>query len=433
LKPTFRLGAAALVVACWLSAGSAPFADAVRGASAPGDWARDYVTARARLEAGRGPPPVGEAGNDRAARYGVPRVGLYGAPYFIHPPTATLAILPLASLPWRAAALGWAAASVIALGWLAFSLLGIWSPQAEPRAGRVALLTLALALWPPTLHCLEKGQWSIWLAAWLASGLRSLEAGRPRRAGVAFGVAAALKLTPIVMLGFLLVRNRRAALALVATTAGAALVALAAIGPAAWKAFLAEAPHNAAVWAPWIANTASLDGVYARLLTANPFSRPIFLAPGLAGVAFGLTELMLLAAAIAATYRNQPAEAPADARILAAWLTLPVLLNPLGWSHVVLMLLAPLAVLTRDAQRRTRIGVVLVLAALSVPRQRLAEWAGAVPVGPGGGTLLGLHALAALGLFGMLLLGPYDGPRGAPRTSRRGGFNLGGQSAEIQQ
>jgi hypothetical protein len=433
LKPTFRLGAAALVVACWLSAGSAPFADAVRGASAPGDWARDYVTARTRLETGRGPPPAGEAGNDRAAGYGVPRVGLYGAPYFIHPPTATLAVLPLACLPWRAAALGWAAASIAALGWLAFSLLGIWSPGSEPRAGRVALLTLTLALWPPTLHCLEKGQWSIWLAAVLASGLRALEVGRPRRAGLAFGVAAALKLTPIVMLGYLLIRSRRAALALLVTVVVAASVSLAVVGPASWKVFLAEAPHNAAVWAPWIANTASFDGVYARLLTANPFSQPLFLAPGLATLAFGLTELALLAAAIAAIYRNRPAETGVEARILAAWLTLPVLLNPLGWSHVVLMLLAPLTVLARDAKPGTRFGAVLLLAVLSIPRQRLAEWAGAVPVGPGGGTLLGLHALAALGLFVMLLLGSHDGPRGAPRASRRGGFNLRGQSAEIQQ
>jgi hypothetical protein len=90
----------------------------------------------------------------------------------------------------------------------------------------------------------------------------------------------------------------------------------------------------------------------------------------------------------------------------------------------VLMLLAPLAVLMRDAQRRTRIGVVLVLAALSVPRQRLAEWAGAVPVGPEGGTLLGLHAFAALGMFVMLLL--------ADRTAHRPGFNPEGLSAEIQ-
>ena len=32
---------------------------------------------------------------------------------------------------------------------------------AAPAPARVALATAALALWPPVLHCLEKGQWSI--------------------------------------------------------------------------------------------------------------------------------------------------------------------------------------------------------------------------------------------------------------------------------
>jgi hypothetical protein len=402
LKPIFRLGAGALVVACWLSAGGTPFVDAVRGAPDPADWARDYVTARARLDEGRGPPPVAADGNQRAVRSGAPQVALYGAPYFIHPPTATLAILPLASLSWRAAALGWAAASLLALGWLATSLIGIWTPGAPTPAGRVALLTLALALWPPTLHCIEKGQWSIWLAALLAAGLRSFEAGRPRRSGALFGVAAALKVTPVVTLGFLLLRSRRTAAAMLATAGIAVLLSLGAIGREAWRVFLAGAPGNAVVWAPWIANTASLDGIYARLLTSNPFSQPLFAAPALARAAFTVTGLLLLAAAIGAAYRRRGA-ADSHARILAAWLTLPVLLNPLGWSHVLLMLLAPLAVLARDGSPRSRIAACLLLSIFTIPRQRLAAWAGSVPVSAPAGLLLGAHAIAAVALFAVLL------------------------------
>jgi uncharacterized membrane protein len=412
LKPTWRLGAAALVIACWLSAGGAPFVDAVRGLREPADFARDYVAARARLEDGRGPPPAGEAGNRRALTYGAPAVGLYGAPYFIHPPTATVAVLPLARLPWRGAALAWAGLSLVALGWLALSLVGIWRPDRPPTVVPVALLTLALAVWPPTLHCLEKGQWSIWLAALLADGLRSFEAGRPRRAGVAFGMAAALKVTPAVLLGFLLLRRRRAAVALLLTTGLAALVALVAVGPGAWMTFLAESPHNAAVWAPWSANTASLDGVYTRLLTANPFSRALFVAPGLAAAAFGLTELALLATAIGAALpsrRDRVVTPISEPRLLAAWLTLPVLLNPLGWSHVVLLLLAPLAVLARDGGPRHRATAVVLLAILSIPRQRLAGWAGGLPVGPAAGLLLGLHAFAGVALF-VTLRRPHQTP-----------------------
>jgi alpha-1,2-mannosyltransferase len=393
----------ALVAACWLSAGSTPFVDAILGTAEPADWARDYVTARTRLEEGRGPPPVAEEGNERAVRYGAPRVGLLGAPYFIHPPSATVAVLPFAWLPWRAAALAWAAASLVALVWLAFSLLEIRTPGAAPRASRVALLTVALALWPPTLHCFEKGQWSIWLAALLAAGWRSLEARRTGRAGSLFGVAAALKVTPIVLLGHLLLRSRRAAAAMLATTGGAALVAFAAIGPAAWSRFVADAPRNEAAWAPWLANSASLDGVYARLFTRNPFSRPIVVAPGLARTAFTATALLLLAIAVRAAYRRRNESSGSQARALAAWLTLPLLLNPLGWSHLLLILLAPLAVLVRNAGPRQQGAATLVLAAISVPRQRLIAWAGAVPVGPVASVFLGLHAFAALGLFVALL------------------------------
>lgn len=430
------------MIACWLSAAGAPLVDAVRGLRQPADFVRDYVAARARLEDGRGPPLDGEAGNRRALAYGAPAVGLYGGPYFIHPPPATTAVLPLARLPWRAAALAWAGLSLIALGWLARSLVGIWRPDRPPAAIPAALLTLALALWPPTLHCLEKGQWSIWLAALLAAGLRSFEAGRPQRAGIAFGVAAALKATPVVLLGFLLLRRRRAAVALLLTAGLAALIALVVVGPDAWRAFLAESPHNAAVWAPWIANTASLDGVYARLLTSNPFSRALLVAPRLAATAFGLTELALLAAAIGATLpiRRHRAGTPAsESRLLAAWLTLPVLLNPLGWSHVVLMLLAPLAVLARDGGTRHRTIAIVLLALLSIPRQRLAAWAGPLPVGPAGTVLLGLHALVGVALF-VTLCWPSqtptdDGVGDVGNASRQrdaaAAFSSGAQSAEI--
>jgi alpha-1,2-mannosyltransferase len=407
-----------LVAACWLSAGSTPFVDAVVGTAEPADWARDYVTARARLEDGRGTAPAAAEGNERAVRYGAPRVALLGAPYFIHPPTATLAVLPFACLPWRAAALAWAAGSLIALVWLAFSLLGIWAAGEVPPASRVALLTLALTLWPPALYCLEKGQWSIWLAALLAAGWRSWEGRRAGRAGGLFGVAAALKLTPIVVVGHLLLsRNRRAAAATLLTAGGAALVALVAIGPAAWHRFATDLSSNEVAWAPWLANSASLDGIYARLLTSNPFSRPVVVAPAVARLAFTVTALLLLAVAIGATYRRRDRSSQAQARVLAAWLTLPVLLNPLGWSHVLMLLLAPLAVLGRTAGPRERVAAILVLAAISVPPQRLIEWAGAVPVGPGASVLLGWHAFAALALFGALLASD-EAPLRAPVSAR---------------
>jgi len=424
-RGTVALAALAVgaVIACWLSSGMTPLRDVATGVRDPADFIRDYVTARARIEGGRGAPPEGESANDLGQRLGTPRVLLLGGPYFLHPPPALLAVLPLAWLPWHAAALVWAALSLVGLAWLAVSLLGIAVPDVPralgppPRAGRLALATAlaaAIALWPPTLHCLEKGQWSIWIAALLAAGFRALESAEDRRAGVLFGVATALKATPAVLIILLVARSRRAAAAMLVTLAVIGVVALGVNGFAIWRAFVAEGPHDAAVWSTWLANTASLQGVYARLLAPGPFTRPLVEAPLIAQLGFIATALLALAAAIVTWPRRRepPGLGAAAADVSgdratalwsAAWLTLPVVLNPLGWTHVLLMLLAPIMIAFRDGERGTRIGVAFVLAVLSIPRQRLISWAGPMPVGPGAGLVLGAHAVAGIALFVMLL------------------------------
>jgi hypothetical protein len=211
------------------------------------------------------------------------------------------------------------------------------------------------------------------------------------------------------------------------TFAVAALASIAVDGLAPWRAFFGGAARNAAVWAPWIANTASLAGVYARLFDGGPFARPLFAAPALASVAFNVTALALLGAAVFALRQRRelsvpptstaPSTASASATAtttasadlplavsdVAPWLTFPVLLNPLGWSHVLVMLLAPLVVAARDGGPAARPGLVLLLALLSVPRQTLILLAGPLPVSPGRGLLLGLHAFAALALYVALL------------------------------
>jgi hypothetical protein len=397
-----RLAAAiALLAGAWLSSGAAPLLAAAAGALDPADFARDYVIARARLADGRdAPAPEGEDGNRRAVEFGAPVQRLYGAPYHAHPPPARLVVRPLGLLSWRGAALVWATGSLLALGWLAISLLRIAAPEREPARAQVALAFVVLALWPPALHCLEKGQWSIWLAALLAAGFVALERDRQGRAGVFFALAAVFKATPIVILGVLVLRFRRAARAMAATLAIAILASLAVDGVTPWRAFLGGAARNATIWAPWDANTASLAAISARLFGApGPFATPWLAAPQLAAGLFDLAALAFVLAAFLALRRSTRPSPSA----LAAWLALPVLLNPLGWSHVLLMLLVPLAVALREGDwptQRTALGAVVVL---SIPRATLARLAGPLPVPPGRGLVLGLHAVAAVALFVALL------------------------------
>ncbi|HVU51315.1 MAG TPA: glycosyltransferase family 87 protein [Polyangia bacterium] len=399
-----------LIAACWLSSGLAPLTDAAAGARDPVDFARDYVSARALLEDGSGPPPEGDAGNARADRLGAPRVELLGGPYYIHPPTATLVVLPLARLSWHAAARAWALLSLAALVWLAWSLERIWSSGRPPAAWRFGLLAALLPFWPPALHCLEKGQWSIGLAALLAAGYRALERERATRAGALFSVAAALKATPVVRLGLLAARNRRAAAVMALGVAALALLATALDGGAAWRAFFGGASLNAEVWATWLANTASLQGVFARLWTAGPFTRPLVVAPALSRGAFLATSAVLLAAAgaVSVGWLRRRARGEGDGRARAcwsaAWMALPVLLNPLGWTHVAVMLLVPIAVALRDGRAGARVVAALALAALSIPRTSLVAWAGPLPLAPLPALAVGTHAFAAVALYLALLV-----------------------------
>jgi hypothetical protein len=395
---------AALVATCWLSAGVAPLVDAIHGQPVAADFIRDYVTARVRIEDGRGPPPDGVRANERGARMGTQRVLLLGGPYYLRPPPALVAVLPFAYLPWRAATLAWTGLSVAALVWLAATLVGLAAPGLRRRAAApwVVAVVAGLALWPPTLHCIEKGQWSILLAALTAAGYRALERARPHRAGALLAVAAAVKATPTVLLGLLVARSRIALGIMLLVLAVIAVGTLVVTGLGPWSQFLLDSPRDVSVWATWLANTASLQGLYARLLTIGPFTRPLTIAPFASRAAFVLSGLVLLAATVVVTARRR--EPRAVAFWSGAWLTLPVLLNPLGWSHVLLMLLAPLAVAFRDGGPRARAATVVWLALLSVPRQRLLAWAGPVPVLPLRGLVLSLHAAAAVGLCATLLV-----------------------------
>src|SRR6185437_13408119 len=121
-----------------------------------------------------------------------------------------------------------------------------------------------LLSWPPTLANVQVGQWSVILAVALAVGHRAWERGDGRRAGVWWGVAAALKLTPLALLPPALLRGRRAALGFVAAVLALVLLALPVAGVEGWQAFAAAAGPNATGYQTWTHNTLSINGLVAR-------------------------------------------------------------------------------------------------------------------------------------------------------------------------
>jgi hypothetical protein len=383
-----------LVVAAWISAGAAPLVGAAGGALTPIDFVRDYVAADARVHFGRGAPPAGEAGNARAVALGAPRVVLLDGPYHLHPPPALLPVLPLVPLGFGGAALAWVAISFVALGVLAFVLVAlVATPKPRGTSWAVGAFSL-LVLWPPVLHNLEKGQWSILLAALVALGFHALEQRRPRAAGVWLGLAASFKATPILLLAFLALRHRRAAWSMGATLATAGLASLAVGGIAPWSRWIADAPRDVAAWQTWGANTASLNGLLARLLAGGSFARPMVASPMLARAVNVVLSLGLLAL-LGIVTKRAPATPQNERRLFAGWVALVVVLNPLAWTHTAILALVPIALLAKD----NPIMAATAFLVLTVPRETLAALAGPLPVSPGRGLVLSLHASALFLLF----------------------------------
>ncbi|WP_027660392.1 glycosyltransferase 87 family protein [Salinispora fenicalii] len=125
---------------------------------------------------------------------------------FTYPPFAALLLRPLAAIPAEVAVGLWTAASVAAL--VAVVRLTLNATGVEPGRRRLMTLLAVLAVLPifPVTGHLQAGQVGLFLL-WMV--LYDLLPGRTSRwGGVGIGVAAGLKLTPLIFVGFLLFTGR---------------------------------------------------------------------------------------------------------------------------------------------------------------------------------------------------------------------------------
>lgn len=413
---TPRVVFAALTAVAWLSADATPFIRAAASAPAPNDFTPDYVAAHAWLHGGpHGPGAAavldGPAGNVYGHSIGAPPVFLLAA-YYVHPPTAFLMLMPLVPLGYGRAALGWLLLTIAAAGALA-ALLGVAVERGRRWPAALAFFPLLL-LWPPLLSNIQLGQSSIFLAVLIAAGYTAWAAGRPRRSGAWLGGAIALKLTPILLLPFLALRDRRALLSVVATLAAVAALSLLAGQLDAWRAFFAHSAENVRIWQTYHDNTLSLGGLWARLFVGGRFARPLIVAPAFArGLELG--SLALLGATALWLTRRRPGAAPDPARdgcCFALWTILMVAANPLAWAHYALLLLLPIVLVLRGAEavpdgagrwmRGLAAGAFILL---TIPKETLYRLSGPLPVSPGRGLFISLPLAGALLLFGAAVLG----------------------------
>jgi hypothetical protein len=357
-----------------------------------------------------------------------------------------MVVRPLVALGFRGAALAWLALSLGSVAVLAWIVTGVFVADPRRRLVRVWPLFAALLLWPPVLHNLEKGQWSVPIAALLALAWASARRARPGRAGALIAAAGCFKITPAIVLVGLLGRlgRWRALAGAAAATLALGIASVVVMGPDYWVDFLRSSGENAAGWQTAPANTMSLWGMTSRLLLGGAFARPALVSPGGARGVWLLGALLLSAAAIVVTWRERPRptsdaaiEPGVPVRVFAAWSALAVILGPLSWTHTATWLVLPGALLLRDlsrAQSRTAAPAVALLAALvllTIPRLSLFALAGPLPVAPWRGLLLGVHLLGALLVFAAACLRSPSGRAQAQSAAALADGSSGASSSHV--
>jgi alpha-1,2-mannosyltransferase len=161
---------------------------------------------------------------------------------FVYPPFAAAVFAPLALLPLDVLKIAWTAAGLGLLGYVVHRCARSAGVPAGSALRATLLLTALATCLDPVRTTLYLGQINIVLLAVVVADLLGRRDGRWR--GVGVGIAAAVKLTPLIFVAYLLFTGRRRA----AATAVGVFAAAAGIG------FLVDPADSAAYW---------IDGTFA--------------------------------------------------------------------------------------------------------------------------------------------------------------------------
>ena len=307
---------------------------------------RDFVAVWSAASLALGGAPA--AGYDQALLHAAEQTAI-GAPVGLitwqYPPSFLLLVLPLALLPYPAAAALWVAGTFAVFA----RLLG--------RAATNSLAWLAALIFPATAQCLISGQNGAFSAALIAGGLLSLE-HRPIVSGLCWGLLAYKpQMAAAAFAALAFGRYWRVLGIAVTATVALALLSLAILGVEPWLAFLHGLGEVRALLdagrVPWD----RMATVYAaaRLLGLG-------IAPSYAAqIVVTVTAVAMLAQL---WWRRVPLALAGSALVLSIPLT-----TPYAFDYDLVMLLLPIAWLVQQARSTEfRPGeVALLIAAWAVP------------------------------------------------------------------
>ena len=258
---------------------------------------------------------------------------------FTYTPFAALifagcSVLPVLVLHWLMTVISIGA--LAATGWLTFSALG-WRGRGRVTA---VLAVAALALWTePVLRALQLGQIELLLMALVVWDL--CQDDRRWWKGAGTGIAAGIKLVPLIFIVYLVVcgRLRQAAMA---TAALACTVA----------AGFALLPHPSANW--WLTGYFLRPGKVGGVASLVNQSLLALITRAMASVTAGTPAWLAAAALTAVAGLAAAALLHRTGRPVAGWVTCALtglLVSPVSWDHHWVWIVPVLALLTDFAVR----------------------------------------------------------------------------------
>jgi hypothetical protein len=124
--------------------------------------------------------------------------------WFTYPPFAAIVFVPVAAVPAVIGQVGWQVVSLIALACASVTTLNLAGYR--PSRTVVAAMVAGAITLEPMYHTLFLGQINFILLAMILTDVWRAARGRP--AGIGIGLAAAVKLTPLIFIPFFLVARR---------------------------------------------------------------------------------------------------------------------------------------------------------------------------------------------------------------------------------
>lgn len=290
---------------------------------------------------------------------------------YLYTPFAALGFAGASYLPpetWKYALTALGVASVVYVSYASLGAAGV--RMSTGRRLGVALLLAAAALWlEPVQRTLSFGQINLVLLALVALDL-STPQDRARK-GIGIGIAAGIKLTPLIFVAYLLFSRRRRA-ALVALGSFAATVAAGfAVAPADSAAYWLHGELLRSDVITHVLVNQSLRGFAERLSHGAPSGHLLYPVFAAAAAAAGLTV------AVAAARRGD------ELLGLVVCGTTGLLISPVSWTHhwvytvpaLALTIPRPAGVWLRKTWTRVAFGAVL-LALFTAWPVRLARYGG---------------------------------------------------------